>query len=203
MLPCGQGQGSTACKCPFCRRSACIRCDTVGTGHAGEVQQRNPSSSRPLSPSAPRVLLSVLLPSNSNKHLKDKPDRSVSVCFVCLFLRLLPELTLSPPSNSLVSGFAAGAMLVLGLPPPAWAVLHAPPTVLSLASLSTRFMCSFPSVCRSSCKVKQYETPALVLDGCTQVGGSRQGVLSILSSQLHGPALIPQAHLCPANPCMP
>lgn len=32
--------------------------------------------------------------------------------------------------------------------------------------------------------MKQYETPALVLDGCAQVGGSRQGVLSLLSPPL-------------------
>lgn len=129
VLPCGQGQSSTglcwAQGPPASASSApnqhALRCGTV----ALDVQARCSRGTlrHVLSRRQHLGVLSVLLPSNSNKHLKDKPGRSVAVCFVCLFLLLLPELTLSP---RYLTGTTAGAMLVLGLPPPAWAVPHAP-----------------------------------------------------------------------------
>jgi len=189
VLPCGQGQSSTglcwAQGPPASASSApnqhALRCGTV----ALDVQARCSRGTlrHVLSRRQHLGVLSVLLPSNSNKHLKDKPGRSVAVCFVCLFLLLLPELTLSPrylTGEWCYCGCNAGAGAAspcLGCPARASAVP-------SLASVSTGLMRPFPSVCRSGCKVKQYETPALVLDGCAQVGGSRQGVLSLLSPPL-------------------
>jgi len=63
-----------------------------------------------------------------NKHLQDKPDCFVVLCFVCLFLLFVPDLALPRCfTGEWGCWHAAGAMLALGLPPLAWAVSHASP----------------------------------------------------------------------------
>lgn len=123
----------------------------------------------PLSPPVPWVL-SLTLTFNRNKHLEDKPF--VVVCFfLCLFLLFqnLPCLG----TGECFRCCAAGAMLALGLLPPLLGLSRTRPPPLPLLQplRAPAQPGSFSLSHRSGCKVKKYETQALVLDVCAQVGG--------------------------------
>lgn len=116
---------------PCCNKSTCT--ETLGchrTRHTGQGCSKRDLSllargQLSLSHHQHLDVLSPVLTLNSNKHLKDKPDCSVVVCFLCLFLLFVPERALPRYfTGEWGCWHMAGAMLALGLPPLAWAVSH-------------------------------------------------------------------------------
>lgn len=127
-----QGRGTSLQSVPSCRKSAALRrqaataLDAQGEGTAREIFLCRLLGYR-ISRCQHPGLLSLILTLSRNKRLKDKPDRFVLVCFVCLFI---PEHAL--PWYSLVSGVAGavGGDAGAGSAPLAWAVAHVPPLLL-------------------------------------------------------------------------
>lgn len=114
-------------------------------------------------------VLSLILTLSRNKRLKDKPNRFVLVCFVCLFI---PEHALprySPGEWGCWRG--GGQCWRWGCSPCLGCLARAPRSSCPRSPRQPRPTGRFSLVRRSGCKVQQYEAQPLALDTCAQVRG--------------------------------